>query len=47
MRQMAIDQKSMVKPQPATAIVQTVKPIPISLKGLTLQIHEKTRKGRE
>lgn len=37
MRQMAMDQKSNEKPQPAVAKVQTVKPTPISLNGLTLQ----------
>lgn len=32
-----IDQKLNVKPQPATATVQTDTPTPISLKGLWLQ----------
>lgn len=32
-----IDQKLNVKPQPATATVQTDNPTPISLKGLWLQ----------
>lgn len=37
MRHIAIDQKSIEKPQPAAAKVQTDNPTPISLKGLWLK----------
>lgn len=43
MRLIVMDQKSNEKPQKVTARVHTVKPTPISLKGLTLQVHVNTR----
>lgn len=44
MRQIAIDQKLKENPQPAAAIVHTVNPTPISLKGLMLQMQREKKK---
>lgn len=44
MRQIAIDQKLKENPQPAAAIVHTVNPTPISLKGLMLQMQREKQK---
>lgn len=46
MRAIAMDQKLNENPQKATATVHTDIPIPMSLNGLTLQVHINKRTRR-